>query len=188
MASQDYSLFNFEDPVCEAVESVISQNAIIQREQSERKNIYVGITFAPGAATGHVTHTPFGDTVFDNFAGGELSVEIGRMRDDEETVSDLDSSNTKARDPLTLIVAKIRDELRRTDAKDLNDQLASPKIGYILPLATSRDHDPDLNRDIVTLSYRLDVFIPREVWPKVILTESGMVLRSESGETVLQEG
>ena len=186
MASQEYYLFNFEDPVCEAVEAVISQNAIIQREQTERKDIAVAITFAPGGATGHVTHTPFGDTVFDHYSGGTLAIDIMRMRSDDEAVADTEPNDTTSRDVLTLIASKIRDELRRTDAKDLNDQLASPKISYIIPLATKPEHDPEFNRDIVTLNYRLDVFIPREIWPKVILTESGLVIEDESGERITQ--
>ena len=185
MPTNNYELFNFEDPICAAVRTLIGADAILQREETARDNIYVGVRLIAGTATDHVFKVPEGEKVYDTYAGAQLEITVSRRREDDEALPD--ASDTTSRDPLTQRVAQIRHQLRhakttRADHLPINDELTSPKITHIQPGPGLAGFDVESYADYIVLTWRLDYHIPADIWPNVILTEEGYVLQSEDGE------
>lgn len=186
-----YALFNFEDPIIDAVDSVCGLSSIKEREATVRDDVFTTIRFSAGGATGQMIFTPYGDRIYNHFSGGQLQITVGRQRQDVETVDSLDGDvvaeqDTVSRDPLTHYVAKIRYALRQAMINSeaphaLNDVLTSPKITRIVPGPSINSHDPEMDMDEITLIYDVDYGIPNSVWPNVILTEEGLVLTTEQG-------
>lgn len=194
-----YALFNFEDPICDAVSSHIESTVsglTMTRERSttELADIYADVRFAAGGATGQMMNNPFGDKIFSTYRGGELQITIGRYREDTEVVDDLDGSvaidqDTTSRDTLTHYAARIRYALRQAmvnaqSPHALNDLLTSPKITQIIPGPTLPAHDPELNVDTLTLTWSVAYGIPNSVWPFVIETEDGLIIETEDGTPI----
>lgn len=197
----DYELFNFTDPIEEAfetvIEAVVPEGAVqLPRSLTENPDVGMRILFSDGAATGHVHRVKMGEepveeqTVYDMFTGGLIEIDIWRLRYDAETIADnapTGEPDTTARDLLSHYAARVRYALRRTDAKQLNAALTSPKITHIRPLGSTRVTDEDMGIDHIILRYELNYGIPATIWPSVLLTESGFYIKTEAGVKISVE-
>lgn len=186
-----YSLFNFEDPICAAVNEVCGLDSIRQRESAEKLDIFTEIAFTAGGATGHRRKTPYDDWIFDLYADGQLEIRVGRYREDAETVDELDGDDPEEQDavsadPLTHYIAKIRYALRHamTNSQSyhpLNAVLVNPKITAMVPGPALNLYDEERNMDIIVLTWRVDYGIPGDVWEHVVTGDDGYVVTGDDG-------
>lgn len=179
-----YELFNFEDPICDAVRTLVGADAILQRESTGLDDISIVIRFTGGSANGHVTTAYDGVKLYDAFVGGNLQIEVAREREDLETVAELEPTDTISQDPLTLIVGQIRYALRHakttpSDHLPINDELVCPKITYMLPTPTISAHEAEYHRDYMVLSWSVDYHIPADIWPRVITSNGSYVITTD---------
>jgi hypothetical protein len=191
----DYELFNFIDPIEAAVQAVV-QAAVpdlavrLPRDTGTHDDIDCYLAIEEGDATGHVARVAVGPdpieehSVYDQFAGGRITLTLIRHRYDAETVASLDADDATARDTIGHYAGRLRHALRAADAKELNAALVSPKISYILPEATLREIDEETGADIYRIPWRINYGIPAEVLPRVILTEDGFRITTESGDAL----
>lgn len=187
--ANNYELFNFEDPICAAVRSLIDADVILPREETARDNIYTAVRFTAGTATGHVHTAPDGVKVYDSYTGAQLEITVSRTREDVETVATEEPTDTTAHDMLTLRVAKIRHLLRhaKTTASDhlpINDALSSPKITRLQPAAALSGFDAEMFADFVVLTWAIDYHIPTDIWPRVVLGDDGYTITGDDGENL----
>ena len=190
--ANNYELFNFEDPICEAVRTLIGAEAILQRESAALADLSIAIRFTGGTATGHITKAPDGVKVYDAYTGGSLQIEIARQREDDELVADLSPTDTTARDTLSLITGQIRHALRHAkvtpaDHLPINDEMVSPKITHFRPTQAVSAHDAEYHRDYMVLGWAIDYHIPTDIWPKVIIGDGGYIITGDDGSQLTSD-